>query len=410
MKGFSTDSLHGGIRKKDPHGTLRTPVYDSVAFEFEKADDMRLAFEGKKLAHSYSRISNPTVEDFEERIRVLSGGIGVLAVSSGMAAISNTVLALAGSGSRIVASRFLFGNTLSLFEHTLKPWGLSVDYVDTADPVQVEAAITDQTRAVFVEIITNPQLQVPDIAALSKITRTHGVPLVVDGTTTSLGLFSSKSFGADIEVISSTKSISGGATSVGGLIVDNGLFDWTKNPKTRTWAEKAGPRAFIVYLRREVFRNVGACLSPHNAYLQILGLETLELRLRKSSENALILAQKIESHPKVKSANYPGLKRSLYNAVAQKQFANGYGALLCFELGSRDECFHFLDRLAIIRRATNINDNKTLAIHPASTIFSEYPPSEREGMGVPDTLVRLSVGIEDADDLWTDVVQALEEI
>jgi O-acetylhomoserine (thiol)-lyase len=409
MSGFATESLHGGVRKKDPHGTLRTPVYDSVAFEYEKADDMRLAFEGKKLAHSYSRISNPTVEDFEERIKGISGGIGVLAVSSGMAAISNMVLALAESGSRIVASRFLFGNTLSLFEHTLKPWGLSVDYVDTTDPKQVEAAITDQTRAVFVEIITNPQLQVPDIEALSKITRANGVPLVVDGTTTSFGLFSSKSFGADIEVISSTKSISGGATSVGGLIVDNGLFDWSKNPKTRSWAEKAGPKAFLVYLRREVFRNIGACLSPHNAYLQILGLETLELRLKKSSENALALAHQIEHHPKVKAVNYPGLKNSPWNAAAQKQFANGYGALLCFELGGRDECFHFLDKLKTIRRATNINDNKTLAIHPASTIFSEYSSSERELMGVPDSLVRLSIGIENLEDLWIDIAQALEE-
>jgi O-acetylhomoserine (thiol)-lyase len=408
MSGFATESLHGGIRKKDPHGTLRTPVYDSVAFEYERAEDMRLAFEGKKLAHSYSRISNPTVEDLEERIRAISGAIGVLAVSSGMAAISNVILALAGSGSRIVASRFLFGNTLSLFEYTLKPWGLNVDYVDTADPKQVDAAITDQTRAVFVEVITNPQLQVPSIEALSEVTRAHGVPLVVDGTTTSFGLFSSKTFGADLEVISSTKSISGGATSVGGLIVDNGSFDWSQNPKTSAWAEKAGPRAFLVYLRREVFRNLGACLSPHNAYLQVLGLETLELRLRKSSENALALAQRIEQHPKVQSVNYPGLKKSPWNAVAHRQFTHGYGALLCFELRNREACFHFLDRLKTIRRATNINDNKTLAIHPASTIFCEYTPSEKEWMGVPDTLVRLSVGIENIEDLWADVDQALE--
>jgi O-acetylhomoserine (thiol)-lyase len=320
------------------------------------------------------------------------------------------VLALADSGSHIVASRFLFGNTLSLFEHTLKPWGLVVDYVDTAVPSQVEDAITDKTRAVFVEIITNPQLQVPDIAALSKITRAHGIPLVVDGTTTSIGLFSSKSFGADIEVLSSTKSISGGATSIGGLIIDYGSFDWSKNPKTCSWAEKAGPRAFLAYLRREVFRNIGACLSPHNAYLQTLGLETLELRLRKSSENALALAQRIEKHPKVKSANYPGLNSFQYSEVAQRQFPNGYGALLCFKLGSRDHCFCFLDRLAIIRRATNINDNKTLAIHPASTIFSEYTFAEREAMGIPDTLVRLSIGIENVEDLWHDIIQALEEV
>ena len=408
MTGFATGSLHGGIRKRDPHGTLRTPVYDSVAFEFDKAEDMRLAFEGKKLAHSYSRISNPTVEEYEERIRALSGGVGVLAVSSGMAAISNVVLALAESGSRIVASRFLFGNTLSLFEQTLKPWGLSVDYVDTADLTQVKEAITGRTRAVFVEIIANPQLQVPDIGALSRIAHQQNVPLVVDGTTTSLGLFSSKAFGADIEVMSSTKSISGGATSVGGLIVDNGVFDWSGHPKIGPWAAKAGPRAFSAYLRKEIFRNVGSCLSPHSAYLQTLGLETLDLRLRKSSENALILAQRLGKHPKITAVRYPGLETSPYHAVARKQFSSGYGALVCFHLHDRDECFQFLDRLKIIRRATNINDNKTLAIHPASTIYSEYAPVEREAMDVPETMVRLSIGIENLEDLWNDIARSLE--
>lgn len=409
MTGFATTSLHGGAKQQDPHGTLRTPVYDSVAFEFERSDDMRLAFEGKKLAHSYTRISNPTVADLEARIRVLSGGIGALAVASGMAAISNVVLALAGSGSRIVASRFLFGNTRSLFEHTLKPWGLTVDYVDALDPARVEKAITDETRAVFVEIISNPQLQVPDVASLSAIAHARGVPLIVDGTTTSLSLFSSKSYGVDIEVISSTKSISGGATSVGGLVLDNGLFDWSLNPKTRPWAEKAGPGAFLVYLRREVYRNTGACLAPHNAYLQVLGLETLEMRMRTSSENALALAQQLATHPKVRAVHYPGLETSASHGAARKQFRGGFGGLLCFELGGREECFRFMDRLRIIRRATNINDNKTLVIHPASTIFSEYSPEEREQMGVPETLVRISAGIENVEDLWSDIVGALEE-
>lgn len=409
MRGFATESLHGGVRRQEPHGTLRTPVYDSVAFEFEKSDDMRLAFEGRKLAHSYTRISNPTVADLEARIRAMSGGIGVLAVASGMAAIANVVLALADSGSRIVASRFLFGNTRSLFEHTLKPWGLTVDYVDASDPAQVEKAITDETRAVFVEIISNPQLQVPDVAELSAIAHARGIPLIVDGTTTSLSLFPSKSYGVDIEVISSTKSISGGATSVGGLVLDNGLFDWSLNPKTRQWAEKAGPGAFLVYLRREVYRNIGACLSPHNAYLHVLGLETLELRMCRSSENALALAQQLETHPRVRAVHYPGLENCVSHAAARKQFRGGFGALLCFELGGRDECFRFMDRLQIIRRAANINDNKTLVIHPASTIFSEYSPEERDRMGVPETLVRISVGIENVEDLWNDIVRALEE-
>jgi len=272
MSGFATRAIHGSVRKRDPHGTLRPAIYDSVAFEFASAADMQLAFEGRRSAHSYSRISNPTVEEFEDRVRVLSEAAGVVAVSSGMAAIANVILALADSRSNIVASRFLFGNTFSLFEQTLRPWGLRVSFVDMTDLAEVEAAINDKTRAVFLESITNPQLQVADIPAIVNLARARSVPVVVDGTMTTPLLFRSKDAGVAVEVISSTKSISGGATSVGGVIIDNGVFDWKANPKLALWARKAGPMALVAFLRREIYRNLGACLAPQSAYLQTLGL------------------------------------------------------------------------------------------------------------------------------------------
>ena len=385
-------------------------MYDNVAFEFESAKDIQLAFEGRKAAHSYSRISNPTVQDFEERVRILSDAAGVLAVSSGMAAISNVLMALAGTGDNVVASPFLFGNTFSLFEHTLKPWGLSVAYADMTDLKRVDAAINGKTRAVFLETITNPQLQVADMKAVAALAHGRGVPVIVDGTVTTPFLFKSKDFGVDIEVISSTKYMSGGATSLGGVILDNGIFDWKKVPRLATWSEKYGPQAFLVSLRREVYRNLGACLSPHNAYLQSLGLETLALRIGRSCENALRLARYLKSHAKVVGVNYPGLEGTPFHEIAAAQFPLGAGGILTFQLKAREECFRFMDRLKLVRRATNINDNKTLILHPSSTIYCEYTPEEKEKMGVGDNLIRLSVGIEDVEDLLGDLNDALESL
>ena len=408
MNGFSTRALHTALARKDAHGTLRMPVYDNVAFEFETSQDLQLAFEGRRPGHSYSRISNPTVEDFENRVRLVSGATAIVAVSSGMAAISSVVLALAESGTNIVASRFLFGNTVSLFEHTLGPWGLEVRYADFSRPDELDQVIDERTRALFVETITNPQLQVVDLRRVAEIAHKRGVPVIVDSTVTALYLFRSRDFGVDVEVISSTKCISGGATSVGGLILDNGLFDWKQNPRLESWGRKFGPHALALRLRREVYRNLGTCLSPHNAFLQSLGLETVELRVDRSCASALALARHLEAHPRIRRVNYPGLPSSPWHETARAQFPRGFGGILCFELGSRSECFAFMDRLKVIRRATNINDNKTLVIHPASTIFCEYSPEERERMGVTDTLVRLSVGIEEIGDLIDDIQNGLQ--
>lgn len=404
MTGFSTYAIHGSRpQQKDLHGALRTPVYDSVAFEHESAEDLSQIFSGRKPAHAYSRITNPTVEEFENRIKLLSNASAVIAVSSGMAAISNILLALASSGTNIVASRHLFGNTLSLIERTLKPWGLEARYVSMSDPLEVQAAIDDNTRAVFLETVTNPQLEVADIKTIAGITSQKGVPLIVDNTVTTPYLFRTKDFGVNIEVISSTKYISGGATSVGGLIIDNGNFDWRQAPRLEDWARKMGPMALLGSLRREVYRNIGSCLAPHHAYLQSLGLETMSLRIEKSCANAFSIARFLQKHKKIAAVNYPGLKDSRYHEVAAQQFAKRFGGLLTFDLQSRDACFAFINKLKLIRRASNVNDNKTLILHPASTIFCEYPEKQLEEMNIRQTMIRLSVGIEDVNDIIQDL-------
>ncbi len=412
MSGFSTTALHGDklaeeYFRKDVNGALRTPVYDSVAFEYESSHDLQLAFEGRKNTHSYSRISNPTVEDFELRVRLLADALGVVAVASGMAAIANVILSVAEAGSNIITTRYIFGNTLSLFEATMKIWGLETRFADMKKPGEIAYAIDCNTRAVFLEVITNPQLEVADIRKISAITQKNGIPLIVDGTLTTPYLFRSKDFGVDIEVISSTKYISGGATSVGGVIIDNGTYDWSKCPRLSEESIKYGPFALLMKLKREIFRNIGGCLSPHNAYLQTLGLETLSLRIEKSCSNALDIAKFLEAHPKVKTVNYPGLEWSEFYKTAHEQFGGKFGGLLTFELESKDECFAFMDNLKIIRRATNLNDNKTLVLHPASTIFCEFPADQKNDLKIGENMIRLSAGIEDVEDIIEDIEQSL---
>ena len=410
MKGFSTRAIHGKTLRKDPHGSLRFPLYDSVAFEQECARDIQLAFEGRKPAHTYSRITNPTVEDFEQRVNLLADSLSVVAVSSGMAAISNLILTIAEAGSNIVTTKFLFGNTYSLLETTLKPWGLNISYVNMDNIDMLHSSINEKTRAIFLEIITNPQLQVPDIKEISRVATEYSVPLIVDGTLTTPYIFKSKDFGVSVEVLSSTKYISGGATSVGGLIIDNGTFNWVKCPKLEDSVKKYGEFALVTKLKREVYRNLGACLSPHNAYLQTLGLETLSLRIDKSCSNTFHISEYLEKCEKVKSVNYPGLKTSKYHEIAGAQFKDKFGGILTFELENKEMCFAFMDGLKLIKRATNLNDNKTLILHPASTIFCEYTPEEKGEMGVSESMLRLAVGIEDVEDILADINLSLEGI
>ena len=410
MKGFATKAIHGGLNKTDAYGALRTPVYDTVAFEHESARSIQLAFEGKSPDHVYSRISNPTVQDFEQKIRQISGGIAVLAVASGMAAISNTFFALASAGSNIVTTRHLFGNSLSLLEKTFAPWGLEIRFVSMSNPAEVENAIDGDTRAIYLECITNPQLEVADCNVLGQIAKKHSIPLVVDNTLMTPYLFDTKKAGVDIEILSTTKYISGGATSLGGIIIDNGTFDWHQSPKLADSAIKLGPMTFIATLRQEVFRNIGACMSPHNAYLQNLGIETMSLRIDKSCANTKILAEYLEKHSKVITVHYPGLPSSPFYKIARRLFHDKLGGLLTFDLQDQAACFTFMDNLNIIRRATNVNDNKTLILHPFSTIFAEYSEKEKHEMGIRPTMIRLAVGIEDNEDLIEDLTKGFNAL
>lgn len=407
---FITKLLHAKHAKADPYGALHMPVYDCAAFEFENAEAMEDAFRGKRQDHAYTRITNPTVEHFENKLKAVSGALTVTALSSGMAAITNLFISLFEAGDTIIASKHIFGNTYSLFEKTLKPFKLKFRYADLTDAPSLESLIDDSVKAVFVETITNPQLEVADIDALSGFAKKHGLILLADTTLTPPYLFDAKSHGIDVEVISSTKYISGGATSVGGLILDYGTFNWGKLPKFADNYRKFGPFTMSVKLKREVFRNMGACLSPHNAYLQTIGLDTLPLRVDRACENAHELARYFEGKPAVKTVYFPGLKSSPYFETAQKLFGNKPGSLICFELDSKASCFALLNALQLVRRSTNLNDSKSLIIHPASTIFSEYTDEQLAEMDVPQTLIRFSVGIEDSSDLIADFEQAFETL
>lgn len=405
--GFSTRVIHTDYLKKDAHNALQMPIYSNAAFEFDSAEQMEDAFLGRLPDHAYSRISNPTVENFENRIRAITGALCVTALSSGMAAISNTFITIAKSGDNIVTSKHLFGNTYSFLTSTMEAFGVEIRFCDLTDDVQVSKAINEKTIAVYFETITNPQLEVVNITALSKVAKKHGVLLIADTTLTPPNIFKAAEYGVDIEVISSTKMITGGATSMGGLILDYGKFDWARFDKFKELAQRFGPFTFNAKLRKEIFRNLGACLSPYHAYLQSLGLETLSLRYDKAASNCLLLAEYLQSEKKIVSVNYPGLKTSRFYEVSKTQFGNYPGAMLTFNFNKREECFVFLNKLNFISRATNIYDNRSLIIHPASTIYCDYPPEKRVELGVSDTLIRLSVGIEDFDDLKNDIHSAL---
>jgi len=409
-KDYTTRVLHTPFAKKDSHNALHMPVYDNAAFEFDNAQDMELAFAGRKPAHSYSRITNPTVEHLEQVVKNTTGALTVTALSSGMAAIADTFIAAFCTGDHIVAANNLFGNTRSLFASTLGAFGLEFSFVDFSELSEIEKAIRPETKAVFFETITNPQLEVTDVAALAELANKNNLLVIADTTVTPSYLFNAKEHGVHIEIVSSTKFVSGGATSVGGLVVDYGTFDWSSFEKYAPLVKQFGPMAFSVNFKRQVFRNLGSCMSPHVAYLQTLGMETLALRVDRAIENSKKVAAYLQQHSKVKATVYPGLEDSKYKALVDKQFGGKGGSIVCFELENKEHCFALLDNLQMIKRSTNLNDNKSLIIHPASTIFSEYTPEQRAEMHVGEGLVRLSVGIEGADDLIADLEQALEKI
>lgn len=407
---FEAKVLHAPYEKPDAHRSLSMPVYNTAAYEFETAEAMSDAFCGRSAEHTYSRITNPTVQYFEDRVRQVTGAMSVTALNSGMAAITNVLMTIAREGANIVTSPHLFGNTYSLMKSTLAAFGVEARFIDLTNPDEVRSAIDNNTCAILLEVITNPQMEVADLRQLSAIAHEAGVPLVADSTIVPFSVFRGRDFGIDIEIVSSTKYISGGATGIGGLILDHGTFDWSRFIVLKHWCEQFGNKAFTARLRKEIHRNLGAYMTPQVAYMQTLGLETLEVRYERQASTCLQLAKSLRVLPAIVSVNYTGLEDNPYYALSTAQFGAYPGAMLTFNLASREACFAFMNRLKLIRRATNLFDNKTLAIHPASTIYGTFTDEQRIGMDISQQTIRLSVGLEPMGDLYADILQALEGV
>lgn len=386
-----TQAIHLPYKRRDAYDALSMPVYNAVAYEFDNAQLMADAFCGRIDAPDYSRVENPTVTNLELRVKALTGAERVIALNSGMAAISNTMFAIVEQGKNVITSRHLFGNSYSLLTSTLKRLGVEAKLCDLTDIASVEKQIDNNTCCFFLEVMTNPQLEVADVKALSDIAHKHGIPVVADTTIIPFTQFSSKELGIDVEVVSSTKYISGGATSLGGLIIDYGTFP------------TIGDR-----LMNEMLFNLGAYMTPQVAYMQTLGLETLDARYSVQAGNALELAKRLRTLKPICKVNYVGLDDNPYHQLSVRQYGETAGAMVTIDLEDQAACFRLLDNLKLIHRATNLFDNRTLAIHPASTIFGLFTPEERAAMDVFDTTIRLSIGLESVDDLFDDIKQALE--
>ena len=405
--GFNTGLLHG-TNEKYPQGATQVPIYQSSAFRHDSAEDLEKIFDNKKMGFSYTRINNPTVESFEKRVTMLEDGIGSVACASGMAALTNAFLNILQAGDEIVAACGLYGGTVELFDD-LKPFGISVKYVKENKPEAFEAEITEETRLVFAETIGNPKLDVTDIHAVAEVAHKHDVPLIVDNTVATPYLIQPLKLGADIVVHSSSKYINGSSDAISGILVCGKGLKWDPDryPGLAPY-RKFGPFAYIAKLRNGLFRNTGACLAPQNAFLNNLGLETLGLRMQRQCDNALELARFLQSLGGDIEVNYPGLEESPYHEIAKKQFRNGYGAIVTVRTGSKEKAFSIINSLKIPLIISNIGDTKTLVIHPESTIAAHISDEEKQQSGVFEDLIRISVGIEDIEDLKEDFKQAIE--
>ncbi len=406
---YTTRALHAPYPKKDTHNSLRMPIYQNAAFDFDSAEELEEVFTGKKPGHAYSRASNPTIEELESKVKFITNATGVVATSSGMSAISNTFLALLKSGDNIITTNKLFGHTLSFFQTTLVDFGVEVRFIDITNENEIKNAIDEKTKIIFFETISNPELIIPDIKILSRISKDNNLILIADTTMTPFYLFDSKKHGVNIDLLSATKYISGGGTVIGGLIIDNGNFNWKTYPHLDKFYKLANQNAFIVKLKKQTFRNMGACLTAQSAYMLSLGLETLALRSDRTASNIINLANFLNTNPKIKSVNYPMLENNKFNHLAKEYFLFA-GAVLTFDLKNKEEAYKFMNNLKLIRRSTNIQDNKSLIIAPYHTIYAEYTDEQKFSFGLREGTLRLSVGIEDIDDLIEDVTLALAKI
>jgi len=419
--GFRTDTvaLHGG---QQPDGTTlarAVPIYQTTSYVFKDSEHAANLFALKEFGNIYTRIMNPTTDVFEQRLAQLDGGVGALGVASGQSAITLSILNLARSGDEIVSATSLYGGTYNLFKYTFAKFGITVRFVDPSDPENFRRAINDKTRAVFLESIGNPKLDVPDFEAISKVAHEEGLPVILDNTVSPV-LFKAFDHGIDINVYSATKFIGGHGTSIGGAIVDSGKFDWTSgrfpeftepDPSYHglVYTEALGNLAYIIKARVQLLRDIGPALSPFNSFLFLQGLETLPLRIRKHSDNALEIARRLKEHAGVTWVTYPGLEDHPTYENARKYLPQGFGAIVGFGVrGGKEVGIRFIDSLKLLSHLANIGDAKSLVIHPASTTHQQLSPEERLSTGVTDDFIRLSVGIEDVEDIWEDIENALE--
>lgn len=416
---FDSLTVHGGQEPDPTTGSRAVPIYQTTAYNFRNTEHAANLFELKEFGNIYTRLMNPTTDVLEKRITALEGGVGALAFASGHAAISGAIFNLAQAGDEIVSSSSLYGGTYNMFAYTLPRLGIKVNFVDASNPENFRQAITPRTKAVYAEIIGNPKIDVLDIEKVAAIAHENGLPLIIDSTFATPFLCKPFQYGADIIVHSATKFIGGHGTSMGGLVVDGGKFDWNNgkfpllsepDPSYHglRYAEALGAQAYIIRLRVQILRDLGACISPFNSFQLLQGLETLHLRMRRHSDNALAVAQFLNDHEQVSWVSYPGLPGHNCHELAQKYLPNGAGAILTFGIkGGLDAGRKFIDSLKLISLLANVGDAKSLVIHPASTTHSQLTSAQRASAGAPDDMVRLSLGLEDPADLTADLHQAL---
>jgi O-acetylhomoserine (thiol)-lyase len=407
--GFTTTILHNDRQSGIEHGSIHKPVHTAVMYGYADARELAQVFQGKKSGYRYGRQGNPTVTALEDKITKMEGGISTICFATGMAAIGSIFQALLKAGDHVVSSRFLFGNTNSLWQ-TASAQGLQVSMVDATDVANIEAALTPATRIVFVETIANPRTQIADLKRIGELCRDKGILFVVDNTMTSPYLFQAKNVHAGLVVNSLTKSIAGHGNVLGGALTDTGLYDWSQFPNIVANLRKQAPAAQgMAQVRAKALRDFGASLSPDAAHQIAIGAETLALRMDRECANALALAKLLAADPRVAVVHYPGLSSHPQHALASNLF-RAYGALLSFELKPEIDCFDYLNHLKLAINATHLGDTRTLVIPVAHTIFFEMGPERREEMGIADSLIRVSVGIEDTQDLLSDFSTALQAV
>ncbi len=419
---FDTLQVHAGQEVDPTTGSRAVPIYQTTSYVFENTDHAADLFGLRALGNIYTRIMNPTNDVFEKRIAALEGGTAALAVASGSAAITYSILNIAGSGDNIVAANTLYGGTYNLFAVTLPRYGVNTTFVNPDNIDNFEKAITDKTKAIFIESIGNPNANIIDIEAVAEVAHRNGIPLIVDNTFGTPYLIRPIEYGADVVVHSATKFIGGHGTSIGGVIVDGGKFDYTASGKFPGFTQpdesyhgvvysQLGGVAFVLKTRVQLLRDTGAAISPFNSFMFIQGLETLSLRVERHVSNSKKIAEYLENHPKVEWVNYPSLKSNKYYELAQKYLPKGAGSIFTFGIkGGVDESKKFIDSLEIFSLLANVADAKSLVIHPATTTHSQLSEKDLLESGVTPNTIRLSIGIEDAEDLIWDLEQAFEKI